>query len=105
MGRHQSRLLLLLLPKPHRLLDGAVILADVVNDARDAERTGEAQQVGQEAEGDAEDERSAERPPQGLPDGRRARRCRDLRPLSSEDGRRRRRQAHCSCFSGLDKQT
>lgn len=53
---------------PHRLLNGAVVLADVVDDARDAEGTGEAQQVGQEAECDAENERSAERFPQGLPD-------------------------------------
>lgn len=44
----------------HRLLNGAVILADVVDDARDAERTGKSQQVSQEAERDAEDERSAE---------------------------------------------
>lgn len=70
---------------PHRCLNGAVVLADVVDDARDAERAGEAQQVGQEAERDAEDERSAERPPQGPPDqlwtlGRRA-----LRPLREDE--------------------
>lgn len=69
---------------PHRLLYGAVVLADVVHDARDAERPGETQQVGQEAECDAEDERPAKRFPQGLPDplwtlGRRA-----LRPLKKE---------------------
>lgn len=44
---------------PHRWLNGAIVLADVVDYARDAERTGKAQQVGQEAERDAEDERSA----------------------------------------------
>lgn len=44
---------------PHRWLNGAIVLADVVDNARDAERTGKAQQVGQEAERDAEDERSA----------------------------------------------
>lgn len=52
----------------HRWLDGAVVLADVVDDAGDAERTGEAQQVGQEAECDAEDERLAKRFPQRSPD-------------------------------------
>lgn len=39
-----------------------------MNDARDAERTGKTQQVGQEAEGDAEDKGPAERFPQRLPD-------------------------------------
>lgn len=53
---------------PHRRLNGAVVLADVVHDARDAERAGEAQKVGHEAECDAEDERSAKRFPQCLPD-------------------------------------
>jgi len=56
------------LTPPHLRLIGAVVFADVVDDARDAERAGEAQQVGQEAECDAEDERSAECFPQGLPD-------------------------------------
>lgn len=68
----------------HRLLNGAVILADVVDDARDAERTGEAQQVGQEAECDAEDERSAECFPQGLPDQLWAQGCCALRPLRED---------------------
>lgn len=49
-------------------MNGAVVLADVVDDARDAERTGKTQQVGQEAECDAEDKRPAKRFPQGLPD-------------------------------------
>lgn len=71
-------------PTPHRLLNGAVILADVVDDARDAERTGEAQQVGQEAECDAEDERSAECFPQGLPDQLWAQGCCALRPLRED---------------------
>ena len=53
---------------PHRLLDGAVVLADVVDDAGDAERTGKAQQVGHESECDAEHERSSEGFPQSLPD-------------------------------------
>ena len=53
---------------PHRLLDGAVVLADVVDDAGDAERTGKAQQVGHESECDAEHEGSAECFPQSLPD-------------------------------------
>lgn len=53
---------------PHRLLNSAVVLADVVDDAGDAEGPGEAQQVSQEAECDAEDERSAECFPQRLPD-------------------------------------
>lgn len=66
---------------PYRLLNGAVILADVVDDAGDAERAGEAQQVGQEAECDAEDKRSAKRFPQGLPNRRRAKGCCALRPL------------------------
>lgn len=44
----------------HRLLNGAIVSADVVNDARDAERASKAQQVGHEAERDAEDERPAE---------------------------------------------
>lgn len=39
-----------------------------MDDAGDAQRADEAQQVCQEAERDAEDERSAERFPQGLPD-------------------------------------
>lgn len=47
----------------HRLLKGAIVFADVVNDPRDAERTSEAQQVGHEAECDAEDEGPAERFP------------------------------------------
>lgn len=71
-------------PTPHRLLNGAVILADVVDDARDAERTGEAQQVGQEAECDAEDERSAKCFPQGLPDQLWAQGCCALRPLRED---------------------
>lgn len=53
---------------PHRLLDGAVVLADVVDDAGDAEGTSKAQQVGHESECDAEHERSAEGFPQSLPD-------------------------------------
>lgn len=69
---------------PYRLLDGAVILADVVDNARDTEGTGEAQQVGQEAECDAEDERSAECFPQGLPDQLWAQGCGALRPLSKD---------------------
>ena len=40
----------------------------MVDDARDAERASEAQQVGQETEGDAEDQGPAEGFPQGLPD-------------------------------------
>ena len=44
----------------YRLLDGAVVLADVVDDARDAKGTSKTQQVSQESECDAEDERSAE---------------------------------------------
>lgn len=47
----------------HRLLNGAIVFADVVNDPRDAEGAGEAQQVGHEAERDAEDEGPAERFP------------------------------------------
>lgn len=39
-----------------------------MDDAGDAERAGEAQQVGQETEGDAEDQGSTEGLPQGLPD-------------------------------------
>lgn len=39
-----------------------------MHDARDAKRTGEAQQVGQEAEGDAEDKGPAEGFPQSPPD-------------------------------------
>lgn len=76
-------------PTPHRLLNGAVILADVVDDARDAERTGEAQQVGQEAECDAEDERSAECFPQGLPDQLWAQGCCALRPLREDKKKRK----------------
>lgn len=76
-------------PTPHRLLNGAVILADVVDDARDAERTGEAQQVGQEAECDAEDERSAKCFPQGLPDQLWAQGCCALRPLREDKKKRK----------------
>lgn len=68
----------------HRRLNGAVVLADVVDDARDAKRTGEAQQVGQEAECDAEDERSAECFPQGLPDPFWTLGCHALRPLKKD---------------------
>lgn len=52
----------------HRLLDGPIVFADVVHDSRDAERSNEAQQVSQDPEHDAEDERPAEGLPQGLPD-------------------------------------
>lgn len=69
---------------PHRLMNGAVVLADVVDDARDAERAGEAQQVGQEAECDAEHERSAECFPQSLPDQLWALGCCVLRPLRED---------------------
>lgn len=69
---------------PHRLLNGAVVLADVMDDAGDAERAGEAQQVGQEAERDAEDERSAKCFPQRLPDQLRALGCCVLRPLRED---------------------
>lgn len=69
---------------PHRLMNGAVVLANVVDDAGDAERAGEAQQVGQEAESDAEDERSAECFPQGLPDPLWALGCCALRPLRED---------------------
>lgn len=72
-----------LLP-PHRLLNGAVVLANVVDDARNAERTGEAQQVSQEAECDTEDKRSAERFPQSLPDPLWALGGRPLRPLKKD---------------------
>lgn len=67
--------------RSHRLLNGAVVLADVVDDARDAERTGKAQQVCQEAERNAEDKRSAKCSPQGLPDPLRALGGCSLRPL------------------------
>lgn len=66
---------------PHRWLNGAIVFADVVDYARDAERTGKAQQVGQEAERDAEDERSAECFSQGLPDPLWTLQCYALRPL------------------------
>lgn len=69
---------------PYRLLDGAVIFADVVDNARDTEGTGEAQQVGQEAECDAEDKRPAECFPQGLPDQLRAQGCGALWSLSAD---------------------
>lgn len=52
----------------HRRLNGAIVLADVVDDARDAEGSGKTQQVSQEAECNAEDKRSAKCFPQGLPD-------------------------------------
>lgn len=74
-------MLLPLCSSPHRLLNGSVVLADVVDDARDAQRTGESQQVGQEAERDAEDKRSAKCFPQSLPDHLRAQGSRALRPL------------------------
>lgn len=68
----------------HRLLNCAVVLADVVDDAWDAEGAYKAQQVSQEAECDAEDERSAECFPQGLPDQLWAQwRC-ALRPLRED---------------------
>ncbi len=69
---------------PHRLLNGSVVLTDVVDDARDAERTGEAQQVGQEAACDTEDERSAKCFPQGLPNQLWALGCCALRPLRED---------------------
>lgn len=69
---------------PYRLLDGAVIFADVVDNARDTEGTSKAQQISQEAECDAEDERSAKGFPQGLPDQLRAQGCSALRPLSAD---------------------
>ena len=69
---------------PHRPLNGAVVFADVVDDARNAERTGKAQQVGQEAERDAEDERFAKCFPQGLPDLLWTLGCCCLRPLKKD---------------------
>ena len=82
--------------RSHRGLDGAVVLADVVHDARDTERPGEAQQVGQEAEGDAEDEGPPEGLPQGPPDLLGPQGDGALGPLGgdergSKDGRRTRR--------------
>ena len=56
----------------------------MVDDAGDAEGACEAQQVGQEAECDAEDERSAECSPQGLPDQLWAQRRCALRPLRED---------------------
>ena len=56
----------------------------MVDDARDAERTGEAQQVGQEAECDAEDKTPAKRFPQGLPDPLRTLGGCPLRPLKKD---------------------
>jgi len=53
---------------PHRLLNGTIVFADMVNDARDAEGSNKAQQISQEAESDTEDETSAESFPQGQPD-------------------------------------
>lgn len=38
-----------------------ILLADVVDDARDTERPSEAQQVSQEAKGDADDEGTSKR--------------------------------------------
>lgn len=70
---------------PYRLLNGAVILADMVDDAGDAERAGEAQQVSQEAECDAENKRSAERFPQSLPNRCRAKGCCALWPLRKKE--------------------
>lgn len=49
-----------------------IVAADVMNNPRDAERPGEAQQVGHEAESDAQQQRSAERLTQGTPDPPRA---------------------------------
>lgn len=73
---------------PHRLLNGAVVLADVMDDAGDAQWAGEAKQVGQETECDAEDEGSAECFPQGFPDQLWALGCCALRPL--RDGKKER---------------
>lgn len=65
----------------HRRLNGAVIPADVVHNSGDAEGASEAQQVSQEAECDAEDERPAKGLPQSLPDHLWTRRCRSRRSL------------------------
>lgn len=73
----------------HRRLNGAVISADVVHNSGDAEGAGEAQQVGQEAECDAEDERSAKGLPQGLPDHLWTQRRGSLGPLKEHRGRKR----------------
>lgn len=73
----------------HRRLNGAVVPADVVHNSGDAEGAGEAQQVGQEAECDAEDERSAKGLPQGLPDHLGTQRRRSLGPLKEHSGGKR----------------
>ncbi len=56
----------------YRRQSAVIVTADVMNYPRDAERPGEAQQVGYEAEGDAEHQRPAERLTQSQPDPPRA---------------------------------
>lgn len=82
------------LMNPYRWLNGAVVLADVMDDARDTERTGEAQQVSQEAECDAEDKGSAKCFPQGLPDPLGALGCCSLRPLRKDQKKKRYHSFH-----------
>lgn len=76
-------------PLTHRLLDGPIVFADVVHDPRDAERPNEAQQVSQDPEHDAEDERPAEGLPQGLPDPLWTRGGCTQRPLGGGQKKRR----------------
>lgn len=57
----------------------------MVHDAGDAEGADEAQQVGQETECDAEDERPSEGLPQSLPDQLWTKRRRGLRPLKGRE--------------------
>lgn len=71
------------------MLDGTIVFADVVNDAGDAERAGEAQQVSHDAERDAEDERPAESFPQSQPDPLRTLRCSALRLLSERSTKKK----------------
>lgn len=76
------------------MLNGAIVFADVVYNARDAERASEAQQVSHETKCNAEDERSAEGFSQGLPDPFWTQWCCALRSLEDDTKKRGQRERH-----------